>query len=153
MPGAQYMLRCYLPCCLSPHIQIKIVLFFPLFIKRTHTHCENVRLRQYLIERSRFHNQVNLLITFFLAAMGLSRGMQNFHCIMQDLLLLRMDSIWGTCAQQLWHPGFIAPFLVSQPGFEPSSPAVKGRFLTTGPTREVTVIIFEKFNEIYLIIP
>ena len=75
MPGAQYMLRCYLPCCLSPHIQIKIVLFFPLFIKRTHTHCENVLLRQYLIERSKFHNQVNLLITFFFGC----NGSQSWH--------------------------------------------------------------------------
>ena len=47
--------------------------------------------------------------------------------------------MWGlsTQAQQLWHMGLVAHIacgiLVPRPGFEPASPALEGRFLTTGP--------------------
>ena len=108
------MLRCYLPCCLSPHIQIKIVLFFPLFIKRTHTHCENVLLRQYLIERSKFHNQVNLLITFFfwlqwvlvVACKILIASCRIFYCCPWTLFGAHVPSSCGIRASLLlsWFP-------------------------------------------------
>ena len=117
-----------------PHIQINIVLFFPLVIKRTHTHCENILLRQYPIQRSKFHNQVNLLITFFFGRNGSQLWHARFSLNHIGCFVAAHGLLLGHMCSVFWHLGLVAPFLVSQPGFEPSSPALKGRFLTTGPS-------------------
>ena len=145
------MLRCSLPYYLFPHIQIKIVLFFPLVIKWTHTHCENILLRQYPIERSKFHNQVNLLITFFfLAAMGLSCG----KIFTESCWMFRCSTwtLFGAHVLSISAPGLSCSFFGFPTRVQTLIPCTERQILNHWPTREVTVIIFEKFNEIYLII-
>ena len=73
-----------------------------------------------------------------MTAPGLSCGMWGLCCIMQHLSLWHMDSL--VVAHQLsscgtWHMGCptVHGILVSQPGTEPSSPALYGGFLDSGP--------------------
>ena len=56
--------------------------------------------------------------------------MQDFRCIVQDLSLWLTDSLVAACWLSFSEERGI---LVPRPGIEPASPALRGRFLTTGP--------------------
>jgi len=70
----------------------------------------------------------------YLAASGLSCSTWDSCCIMQDPSLWRTDS--RALGFSSWAPGLSGlvahGILVLQPGIESMSPALQGRFLTTG---------------------
>ena len=61
----------------------------------------------------------------------LSWGTQDFHCIMRDLSLQCVDFVVSEIRLSCWVASGI---LVPQPGIKPTSLALQGGFLTTGPT-------------------
>ena len=56
--------------------------------------------------------------------------MQDIHCIMQDLSLWHVGSVVMVCRLCC---SIACGILVPLPGIEPTSPALQGRFLITGP--------------------
>ena len=72
----------------------------------------------------------NIYLFNYLAALGLSCGLQDLHGGSQaSLQLWRLRS----GAHGLSSCPVACGILVPQPGIEPASPALEGRFLTTGP--------------------
>ena len=65
-----------------------------------------------------------------LPALGLSCSAWDFCCIMRDLPLQQLNSLVAVCKLSC---STACGILVSQAGIEPISPALQGRFLTTGP--------------------
>ena len=65
-----------------------------------------------------------------LPALGLSCSTWGFCCIMRDLPLQQLNSLVAVCKLSC---STACGILVSQAGIEPISPALQGRFLTTGP--------------------
>ena len=88
-------------------------------------------------QNTEFHLFLLFFILFYfkkliyLAASGLSCSMRGLllRCLGSLVVACRLQSAW---AQQLWHAGLVAPWHVGSQ-FEPTSPALEGRFLTTGP--------------------
>ena len=80
---------------------------------------------------------MNTLFILCLAASGLSCSTRDLRYSMQDLLLWCVDSLVEAC-------GLSSPvahrILVSQPEIEPASPALQGRFLTTGPLKKSLIL-------------
>ena len=77
------------------------------------------------------------LLSIYLVASSLSWGMQDVHRVTWDLSLRCVSSL-------VWCLGLVVVLglscsvasgsLVPEPGIEPSSSALEGRFLTTGPS-------------------
>ena len=67
---------------------------------------------------------------FFLSFFNIYLAVLDLSCVMWDLSLRRVGSVVEVC-------GFSCPavyrILVLRPGIKPMSPALQGRFLTTGP--------------------
>ena len=87
--------------------------------------------------------RIIILVFIYLAVSGLGWGMQDLHCIMRDVSLQCTDSlVMSHRLQSTWASLLVAHELscsttrrivVLQPVIKPTSPALQGRFLTTGP--------------------
>ena len=87
-----------------------------------------------------------LFFFFFLAVLGLSCSMQDVCCIIRDLSLWLTGSLvvaWGLSYSEE------CGILVPRPGIEPMSPALQGRFLTTGPPGKSSFYLLIKKPVIY----
>ena len=88
-------------------------------------------------DREAWHAVVHRVTSFFfnlcIYLFDLSYGMQDLHCIMQDLSLWRVGSVVVVCRLSC---SIACGIFVPLPGFEPISPTLQGRFLTTGPPRK-----------------
>ena len=78
------------------------------------------------------------LSLIYLAALSLCRGMQNLESLTHRLSSCRVQAqlLWGKWA------------LNSPPGIESKSPALQGRFLTTGPQRKSQNV----FKKVFMLI-
>ena len=120
---------------------------------------------QWLLQTHSFHSQTthySFLCSFFLffffkvfsylTVLGLSCSMLDLCCVMKDLPLQCADSLvvmlrLSSCTGQA--PGcYSAPgVLVPQSVIEPESPALQGRFLTTGPPGKSQHPVFLSISE------
>ena len=93
--------------------------FVPIWIIRPWHNREHVLFSFHILTRLKQKQRKERIFTIHLAVLGLGRIIQ------------------GLCCGALTHTSLVSPqacgILVSPPGIEPTSPALQGRLLTTGP--------------------